>query len=84
MGFPRGSVSKESDYYMGDLGLIPGLEDPLEKEMATTSLFLPGDFDGQKSLVSYSLWGHREVDMTEWLAFTFFHLVLNNKYIFSE
>ena len=25
MGFPCGSVGKESAYYVGDLGLIPGL-----------------------------------------------------------
>ena len=31
-----------------------GWEDPLEKRMATHSVFLPGEFHGQKSLVSYS------------------------------
>ena len=30
-----GSDGKESACNVGDLGLIPGLEDPLEKEMAT-------------------------------------------------
>ena len=34
-GFPCSSVSKESAYNAGDPGSIPGLEDPLEKEMAT-------------------------------------------------
>ena len=29
-------------------------EDPLEKEMAPTPLFLPGEFQGQRSLASYS------------------------------
>ena len=32
-----GSDSKASVYNVGDLGLIPGLEDPLEKEMAIHS-----------------------------------------------
>jgi len=36
-GFPGGSDSKESTCNVGDLGLIPGLEDPLEKGMATHS-----------------------------------------------
>ena len=31
MGFPCGSAGKESACNVGDLGLIPGLEDPLEK-----------------------------------------------------
>ena len=37
MGFPGGSDGKEFAYNAGDVGLIPGLEDPLEKEMATHS-----------------------------------------------
>ena len=42
-----------------------GWEDPLEKEMATTPVFLPGKSHGQKSLVGYSLWGCKESDTTE-------------------
>ena len=38
--FPSGSVSKKSACNVGDLGLIPGLEDPMEKEMATHSSIL--------------------------------------------
>ena len=33
------------------------LEDPLEKEMATTPVFLSGKFSGQRSLVGYTPWG---------------------------
>ena len=36
----------------------------LEKEMATYSS-LPGKSHGQRSLVGYSPWGHKELDMTE-------------------
>ena len=36
-----------------------GQEDPLEKGMATTPIFLPGEFHGQGSLVGYSPRGHR-------------------------
>ena len=34
-----------------------GREDPLEKEMATTSVFLPREFHGQRSLVGYTVHG---------------------------
>ena len=34
-----------------------GWEDPLEKGMAITPVFLSGEFHGQRSLVSYSPWG---------------------------
>ena len=37
-----------------------GQEDPLEKEMATHSIFLPGELHGQRSLVGYSQWGFKE------------------------
>ena len=33
-----------------------GQEDPLEKEMATQSVFLPGESHGQRSLADYSPW----------------------------
>ena len=42
-----------------------GREDPLEKEMATPPVFLPGKSHGQRSLAGYSLWGRKESDMTE-------------------
>ena len=40
-------------------------EDPLEKGMALHSSILAGEFHGQRSLVSYNPWGHKEFDMTE-------------------
>ena len=39
-GFPGGSVVKIPPANAGDMGLIPGWEDPLEKEMATHSSVL--------------------------------------------
>ena len=36
-----------------------GWEDPLEKKMATTTVFLPGKSYRQRSLVGYSSWGRR-------------------------
>ena len=37
----------------------------LEKEMATTPVFLPGESQGRGSLVGCRLWGRRESDTTE-------------------
>ena len=42
-----------------------GWEDHREKGMATTSVFLPGEYYGQRNLVGYSPWGHKESDTTE-------------------
>ena len=41
-----------------------GREDPLEKEMAPTPVFFPGEFHGQRRLVGYSPWGCKESDAT--------------------
>ena len=43
----------------------PGGEGPLEKEMATHSSVLAWRIHGQRSLVGFSLWGHKESDTTE-------------------
>ena len=45
-----------------------GREDPLEKEMAIHSSTLAGKSHGQRSLIGYSPWGHKESDTTELLA----------------
>ena len=39
-----------------------GQEDPLVEQL--TPVFLPGKFHGQRSLVGYSPWGHKELDTT--------------------
>ena len=38
-----------------------GWEDPLEKEMATTPVFLPGKFYGQRRLAGCSPWGRHSI-----------------------
>ena len=43
-------------------------EDPLEKEMQPTPLFLPEKSHGQRSLVGYSSKGQKESDTTERLS----------------
>ena len=42
-----------------------GQEDPLEKGMTTHSSTLSLRIHGQRGLVGYSPWGHKELDMTE-------------------
>ena len=56
---------KASAYNAGDQGSIPGREGPLEKEMATTTVLLPGKSHGLWSLVGCSLWGCIESDTAE-------------------
>ena len=57
-----------------------GREDPLEEEMATHSLLLPGESHGGRSLVGYSPWGLKELDMTERRHF---HFSLFSMHIFG-
>ena len=47
----------------GDMGWIPGLEDPLEKKMAIYPVFLPGKSLRQMKLVDYDPWGVKELGM---------------------
>ena len=50
----------------GGLGLIPGLgRSSGEGNGNPLQVFLPGEFHGQRCLEGYSLWGHKELDMTE-------------------
>ena len=47
-----------------------GQEDPWRKEWLPTLVFLPGEFQGQRSLVGFSPWGRvakscKELDATE-------------------
>ena len=48
-----------------------GQEDPLEKEWQPTPVLLAGKSHGQRSMVGYSPWGHKELNMTERLHFHF-------------
>ena len=65
VGFPGGSVSKESTYIAGDLGSIPGSErspggghgNPFQYSCLENP-------HGQKSLAGCSLGGCKELDMT--------------------
>ena len=83
-GFSGGSDSKESACNTTGPRLNPrGGKIPWRREWQPTPVFLPGEFHEQKSLVGHSPWGHKELDVTEQLTFTFFFrciLTLTMKY----
>ena len=54
-------MQKTEDTWVWSLGR----EDPLEGVMATHSSILAGESHRQRSLVGYSVEGHKEPDMTE-------------------
>ena len=47
---------------------------PWRRKWQPTPVLLPGKFQGWRSLVGYSPWGHKELDMTEQLHFHVFSL----------
>ena len=47
-----------------------GQKIPWRRKCLPTSVFLPGEFHGQRSLAGYSLWGCKELDTTELLTHT--------------
>ena len=52
-------------------GFDPWVEKiPLEEAWLPIPVFLPGEFQGGRSLLGYSPWGHKEMDMTEQLLCT--------------
>ena len=69
MGFPGGSAVKNPPAMQkpqeAQVRSLSG-EDPLERGLATSPVFLPGKSHGQRSLADYSPWGHKELDMTEY------------------
>ena len=72
MGFPDGSVVKNLPANAGDTRdarSIPGSgRSPEGGNGNPTPVFLLGKSHGQRSLVSYSSWGHKESDTTELLS----------------
>ena len=48
-----------------------------------TPVFLPGESHGQKSLMGYNLWGHKELDRTEQLIMMLPGSILKYTYIFT-
>ena len=69
LGFPGGSDGKESDCSVGDLNLIPGLgRSPGRWHGNPFQYSCLENPHGQRSLVGYSPWGHKESDTTERLS----------------
>ena len=69
LGFPGGSVGKESVCNVGDLGLIPGLgRSPGEQHSNPLQYSCLENPHRQKSLVGCSPCGHKESDTTEQLS----------------
>ena len=67
VGFPGGSDGKESACNAGDLGSIPGLEDPLEEGMAIHSSILAWKIPWTEEPGGLQPMGHTESDKTEQL-----------------
>ena len=63
MGFPDGSVVKNSPAKQETQVQSLGQKDPLEEEMATHSSILAWEIPWtERSLAGYSSWGHKELD----------------------
>ena len=62
--FPGGSVVKNPILKQETQVQSLGWEDPLEEEIATHPVLLPGKSHGHRSLTGYSPWGRTESDMT--------------------
>ena len=59
-GFSGGAVVEKPPANAGDAGSVPGLERPPGvRKWQPTPVSLPGNPHGQRSLMGYSLWGHK-------------------------
>ena len=56
-----------------------GREVPWRRKWQSTPVLLPGKSHGQRSLVGYSPWGHKQLNMTERLHFHFHFLLYSGK-----
>ena len=59
-GFPGGSVVKNLPAKQETPVRSLNLEDPLEEEITTTPVFLPGKSNAQRRLAGYSPWGSQK------------------------
>ena len=70
-GLPRWCSGKESTCQCRRPGFDPWVSKiPWRRTWPPTAVFLPGKSHGQRCLVGYSPWGHKELDMTEGLSRT--------------
>ena len=74
-GFLGSSNGKESACCAGDLGSIPGSgRSPREENGNPFQYSCPENPHWQRSLIGYSPWGLKELDMTEWLTLSLFFM----------
>ena len=85
--FPGGSTGKESTESMKMIEILQNQcrrcercrfnswvgKIPWRRKWQPIPVFLAGKFHEQRSLASYSSWGHKELDGTEWLNWTELH-----------
>ena len=82
IGFPNGLAGKQSACNArgtGKVSSIPGLgRSPWKRKWQPTLVFLPGKSHEQRSLMGYSLWGQKELEVTErvTLSLHFFHIII--------
>ena len=69
--FAGASDSKEFACNAGDPVWSLGQQDSWRRKWQPTPVFLLGESHGQRSLVGYSSWSHKELDTTEWLTLHF-------------
>ena len=84
-GFPGGSDSKESACNVGDLGSIPGSgRFPEEGNGNPLQHSCHGEFQGQRSLAGYGLWGCKESDMTKLLTLSPFSEIRMDQNVYHK
>ena len=65
-GFPGGASGEEPTCQRRRQGFDPRVRKiPWSQKWQPTPVLLPGESHGQRSLVGYSPWGHKELNMTE-------------------
>ena len=68
-GLPEGPVVKDFAFQYKGCEFVPWVRKvPWGGKWQSTPVFLPGEFYGQRSLVGYSPWGRKELDVTEQLT----------------
>ena len=69
-GLPQCLIGKESTYNQGYTG--NGFDPWVKREWQPIPVFLPAESHGQRSMVGYGPWGHKELDPTEHSTFTLY------------
>ena len=64
MGLPWWLSGKNLPASAGDVGLISVGNIHQRRKWQPPPVFLPGESQGQRSLIDYSPWGYKELDMT--------------------